>query len=424
MPKIRTYEQMVALADPSLRILFYADDSEFETGKYRLSRLQAALERASMRVDVVSRESGVMIDRQLLARYDEVWFFLRSHDGRELQADECEALRAWMDAGNGVLITGDHAELFGGVPVGLGAPVGRLVPRAGNLRAWGSGPGPDRGHSVDTIEISGEAGVAGDPQQDGAPQRLILPMQANLKRHPIFQGSDGRLLDRFPDHMHEGAVRIAPLDWAGEPLPVVVARGLDHWRAQCFDLMVAWDGHESPGGPKGRILADSSWHHYVDFNVAAIAEQGGDTWDKIQELYVNQAIWLAPPRVQLARYGAAMRRVAAALARESTADPRALGVQAIRELARELPGVLFAELLPTLSDGTIVSSEGIGLPGIDLHLVSAYMRRYQRAQLGAPPAATTTVLAEAVSSYRSELERLRGRWEEFARTAAPTEAVA
>lgn len=402
--------QMLARGETGIRVLFYLDDEQFATGNYQLSRLKAALERRSMRVELRSRVAGAAITGPLLAEYDEVWFFLRSLAGKPLAAEESEALRAWMDAGHGVLVTGDHCESYAGEWLGLGAPVGRAIPRAGKLRAWGKGPGTERVDSLDSVEIDGPAGPLDEPQRDGAPQRLILPVLADSRRHPIFHGRGGRLLDRLPDHMHEGALRIASQDWAGEPLPVVIARGVDHWRAQCFDLMAAWDGHASPGGAKGRIVADSSWHHYVDFNLATIADAGGEAWDKIQELYSNLAVWLAPPRIKLAQCGAALREVAGVLLEEKVVEPRALGVQALRLLARLLPGARFAELVPILSGGAIAAAERDGLPGLDVHVVSAYVRRYQRDMQGlesvgpAPP-----VFAEALASYVAEIDRLRGR---------------
>lgn len=407
----KVYEQMLVRGETTIRVLLYLDDEQFATGNYQLSRLKAALERRSMRVEVRSRVAGVTITGPLLADYDEVWFFLRSLAGPPLAAEESEALRVWMDAGNGVLVTGDHTESFAGEWLGLGAPVGRAIPRAGKLRGWGKGPGTERVDSLDSVEIDGPAGPLDERQRDGAPQRLILPVLADSRRHPIFHGRGARLLDRLPDHMHEGAVRIAAADWAGEPSPVVIARGVDHWRAQCFDLMVAWDGHVSPGGAKGRILADSSWHHYVDFNLATIAEAGGEAWDKIQELYCNQAVWLAPPRIKLAQCGAALQEVAAFLLEEKVVDARALGGQALRLLARQLPGARFAELVPMLAGGASLPSEG-GLPGLDVHLVSAYVRRYQRDMQGleAVGDAGPTVFVEALGSYVAEIDRLRGRY--------------
>ncbi|MBL8976691.1 MAG: hypothetical protein JNK56_39190, partial [Myxococcales bacterium] len=133
-------------------------------------------------------------------------------------------------------------------------------------------------------------------------------------------------------------------------------------------------------------------------------------WDKIQELYSNLAVWLAPPRTKLAQCGAALREVAGVLLEEKVVEPRALGVQALRLLARLLPGARFAELVPILSGGAI-AAERDGLPGLDVHVVSAYVRRYQRDMQGlesvgpAPP-----VFAEALASYVAEIDRLRGRY--------------
>ena len=122
---------------PRLRILFYTDDPrislhqdvtshDHEFGVRILHDLLIQAAAAENLIDV----SITLVDRHepsngahrfsadLLADYDEVWFFTArwepntaDNPSRELDDDEVDALAEWMTDG-GVLITGDHANLF------------------------------------------------------------------------------------------------------------------------------------------------------------------------------------------------------------------------------------------------------------------------------------------------------------------------
>ena len=258
----------------------------------------------------------------LLAGYDQVWFFgveqcnLPWAPENELTDDEVKALRSWMDAGGGVLMTGDHSNPrpFMADPnldsnVNLGRALGHRVPRAGQLRRWEGLPTAnvadshntqvgDGVHSLDDLTL----------QDDAIPQQLILrkysvgwhfvPWLRRYRPHPLFCGRGGPI-DVFPDHMHEGQLEIPAslpaADWpsgpAGQPAPEIVASGTDKRDGAVYGVASAYDG---AAAGVGRIVADSTWHHYFNINLVGFGADPA-VQEKIADYFVNLAVWLSPP---------------------------------------------------------------------------------------------------------------------------------
>src|ERR1700722_357413 len=143
-----------------------------------------------------------------------------------------------------------------------------------------------------------------DDQSDDIPQEIKFP-EGSV--HPILRGPSGAV-HRFPDHMHEGEVvtTLAPnvTEYPSksdvQPLPHVIATGVvsgghgtevdrktcDHENFESDDqpseakeigILCAYDGW--PAGV-GRIVTDSSFHHYLDINL--IGDPCGQTADRRQ----------------------------------------------------------------------------------------------------------------------------------------------
>lgn len=278
--------------------------------------------------------------------FDEIWFFglhqtnletfsLGTFLGgpkSELFEDEVEALSDWMkikadgSGGGGVLITGDHSEKVlatmgpasfercSGTPsttesLGLGRAIGRCVPRAGQMRGW-EGPPGSRADRFSTIADSGF-------EADGIPQRLFLePVNASGdpdpdgQPHPLFMYKSGQFIRVFPDHVHEGAVVLPteeqfqdhdlwPIGQNGEQTrPQVVAVGTNSMTHGPLNIIATYNGDLCE---RGRIVADSTWHHYFNLNLAALPHPSaiGTDSDKIGQFYANLAIWLAPRRKRI-----------------------------------------------------------------------------------------------------------------------------
>ena len=292
------------------------------------------------------------LTRDVLEKYDEVWFFGRGmrdnlhYDptigGPEnvLTQEEVEALRHWMNYG-GVLMTGDHANNAPspGAPtqlIGLGAALGMRVPRAGSLRSWFGPPASTDTNISTLVQRRREVASVFDDQSDATPQ-TIQPALSRLfpeRYHMLFvghSGSHGQLINVFPDHMHEGKLTLPDPDtsppevlaqWPTlhgfRPLPEVAATGwariADRDPLVPHELVAAYDGDQ---GGVGRIVADSTWHHYMNTNLVGFRDANrivpgqpiprfrDDTLIRLRDYYRNLAVFLAPrsTRVSMLNHG-------------------------------------------------------------------------------------------------------------------------
>lgn len=276
------------------------------------------------------------------APFDQVWFFglhkVSKKDftlgvgggGPESELDEREvyALRTRMDAGLGVLMTGDHAEApppdaLPSAPdapcprtfdpktyLGLGRALGNCVPRAGLLRDWEGPPttNPRDRNDTQVVTFGTDDNSQLSFQSDRVPQQLILRTFNERGRsvlegrpHPLFFYRQGRAIQLYPDHQHEGSVVIPddfpknlwPEKGGFQPKPRVVAYGLDKRNGRRLKLVAAYDGD---GAGVGRIVADSTWHHYFNVNLENFQHPGADgtATDQIGQFYRNLAFWLSP----------------------------------------------------------------------------------------------------------------------------------
>ncbi len=349
--------QLVA-EKPTIKILLYTDDPRSITDGTKLLGLSSMIERlqahaptfADLSIKWVSRSSrndihadnrlNLVLEREVAETqvpFDEIWFFglhqanteseriplgiSRGGPNSELDEAETEALRRWMEinddgtGGGGVLMTGDHNNRApanrlpgrNGSPVitndtllGLGRALGGSVPRAGELRRWIGPPSALRDDSFSTIASTGF-------QTDRIPQKLKHQRfnaagapDPTGKEHPLFYYRGDELITVFPDHAHEGALIIPdvsdPNVWpggSGKPIPQVIAFGEDRVHGRQVDLLTAYDG-DAAG--VGRIVADSSWHHYLNINLAGFPHPAPvpSESDMIGQFYGNLAVWLAP----------------------------------------------------------------------------------------------------------------------------------
>lgn len=265
-----------------------------------------------------------------------------------------------MNSGRGLFATGDHAR--------LGRGLGGFVDRARNMRHWADfGPGAgDEVNGPGQVSMAGvnrndsnaagrDVGYQFSDQSDDVPQTLQLKLYHSPVRllseerypHPILCSPLGRI-DVFPDHPHEGEVKEPEdlgltcrdgspeypprTDGSGQEVPEVIAWGqvaagntasATAGRpgnklptvAHRFAVLAAYDGHRAN---VGRVVTDSTWHHFVNVNLIGIFEGGiFDDFNrrgedpskhtgflaspdgqahlaKIRHYYVNTAVWLAP----------------------------------------------------------------------------------------------------------------------------------
>lgn len=296
-----------------------------------------------------------------LTAYDELWLFGyagTNGGGPSISDDEVRAIAAFMESGCGVLATGDHA--------GLGSLMCGKIPRVRSMRKW-YGPGEadipvgaptnwpgSTGDRADTLVQGKDGSWDFDNQSDDLPQVLSFP---NGVVHPILSGSSGPI-NQFPDHMHEGEVLgfggvTGPglrtpwklddqLTFSGQmfveyptinghqEVPNVIATGqvqgghptfVENTGRPCesrffndpsittakqINTLSVYDGHVVG---VGRIITDSSFHHYLDLNTIGDPCSNGDkvsgfgtlqgtpVLQALQEYWVNAAKWLAGPQV-------------------------------------------------------------------------------------------------------------------------------
>ena len=382
--------EQLSAGRPKIKILLYTDDPQVSTtnkfGEFlglgsmieRLNEHAPAFADLEIKWESRSSDNSHHADNKIndvLKReaentgqpFDEIWFFglhqantekfslgaFRGGPNSELDLEEVKELEKWMGTkdgapGGGVLITGDHANASPpkliatpGSPcgdtsasasyLGLGRAIGRCVPRAGLLRRWEGPPTHRAQDSYNTIGISGF-------QMDRTPQKLHLrnvnldgDPDNNGQPHPLFFFAPGQFIDSFPDHAHEGAVVIPPLGEAwptgpkGQTKPHVVALGIDPRNDQTLNIIATYNGDLAG---VGRIVADSTWHHYMNLNLSGFPHPApkGSVSDQIGQFYANLAIWLAPrnKRIQMAR-AMCWQLAQYTLLLEEQGDPESIG---------------------------------------------------------------------------------------------------
>ena len=300
--------------------------------------------------------------------YDQIWFFGFNSGNSQvgspplaLTDDELEIVYRWMnETRGGVLAMGDHDT--------LGEALCHRFPRVRNMRKWTLADGvpdnlgPDRhdtnlkGHDYGPTGVDESAQYSFDDESDDVPMKLRLRWYHHhgcthkhhfhhhwhhfLRRspHPVFCGTDG-VIKIFPDHPHEGEV-VVPAnlndspgfnayshreypDFGGSPKsPEIIAWARvqdDHTdendvskgaaNGKEFGAVGAYNGHCVS---VGRVIVDSTWHHWFDVNLTGRPVLSGSTdlrkhdgfndtaagqqaLAKIKNFYRNVAIWLSPP---------------------------------------------------------------------------------------------------------------------------------
>jgi hypothetical protein len=189
-------------------------------------------------------ESLVAIDR---SPFDQIWLFaVDAGDG--LDEAECAALTRFRSGGRGLLLTRDHQDLGSSI-CNIGGIGAAHYFHSHNLD-------PDRSrHTRDDRQAADIDWPNYHSGQNGQYQRIRI--QGDI--HPLLQRADGAPIEWFPAHPHEGSVG-APA--GGDGNARVVATGTSRTTGRDFNLIVALEGDEK----SGRGIAESSFHHFCDYN--------------------------------------------------------------------------------------------------------------------------------------------------------------
>ena len=227
--------------------------------------------------------------------FDELWLFAVD-TGNGLTVADCEGITRFRQSGGGILTTRDHQDL-GSSLCTLGG-----VGRAHFFHT--RHPEPDETRHTrddqDTKTISWpnyHSGSNGDYQK-------VTPVEPV---HELLLNPDSAsgAIEWFPAHPHEGGVGVPE----EEEHARVIATGVSQVTRRPFNLIVAFDrASDRAGNTLGRGIAESSFHHLVDYNwdiakgcPGFVEEPPGDEIARdpqrlidIKTYVRNAALWLAP----------------------------------------------------------------------------------------------------------------------------------
>ncbi len=229
------------------------------------------------------------------SEFDELWLFAVDA-GNGLNDADCQGITRFRQRGGGILTTRDHEDL-GSSLCTLGG-----VGRAHFFHTRHRNPDESRHvrDDQDTETISWpnyHSGSNGDYQK-------VVPVEPT---HELLlnPGNASGLIEYFPAHPHEGEVGVPD----GEEHARVIATGVSQVTGRQFNLIVAFErARDQHGNSLGRAVAESSFHHLVDYNwdvakgcPSFLCEPPGDQIrrepEKLGDIktYVNNlARWLAP----------------------------------------------------------------------------------------------------------------------------------
>jgi len=227
--------------------------------------------------------------------FQQLWLFAVDA-GSGLSQEDCRGITRFHQQGGGILTTRDHQDL-GSSLCTLGG-----VGRAHYFHS--QNPDPDQSRNVrddqktsDILWPNYHSGSNGDYQTITP----VGPVHELLKKPDNASG----VIEFFPAHPHEGSVG-APGD---EDRARVIATGVSQSTGRDFNLIVAFEGRDdSHGNRLGRAIAQSSFHHLVDYNwdtskgcPSFVMEPPGDEiardphrLNDIKTYVSNVAKWLSP----------------------------------------------------------------------------------------------------------------------------------
>jgi len=206
------------------------------------------------RVTARDRENLSNGDDRILAKldesdFDQLWLF-GVDVGNGLTSGDCTAITRFHQRGGGIMTTRDHQDL------GISFCTLGGIGDANHFHSKNPELDPSR-HKIDDTESPNitwpnyHSGANGDFQR----------VQATDPLHPVMKNSKNRSgrIETLPAHPHEGAVSVP----RGESKRArVIATGKSKLTGAPFNIAIAFEANG-----KGRALVDSSFHHFLDYNL-------------------------------------------------------------------------------------------------------------------------------------------------------------
>ena len=284
----------------------FAEDN-WHIGRFSLLRDELAAQKdkkGAPLFDVTTRDREVdaagndpvlsTLDR---SEFDELWLFAIDN-GEGLSVPDCQGITRFRQRGGGILATRDHQDL--GISLCTLGGIGRAHffhtkhPEPDSSRHV-----PDDKYTTSISWPNYHSGANGDYQTIA----VTFP-------HEVLRRNDSAddLIEFFPAHPHEGAVGVPE----GEEHARVIATGQSKVTGRPFNLIVAFESsRDQHGNTLGRGLAESSFHHLVDYNwdtrlgcPSFVEEAPGDGYQRnpqaledIKTYVSNVAVWLSGTQV-------------------------------------------------------------------------------------------------------------------------------
>src|SRR3989441_5560826 len=247
-----------------------------------------------------NRESDAGADDPVLGTldrsdFDELWLFAVDI-GDGLTAADCRGITRFRQRGGGILATRDHQDLGSSICTIGGVGAAHFF-HSQHLDPDESQRASDDQETPSISWPNGNSGSNGDYQRISA----VEPVH-ELLRYPA---SSSGLIEFFPAHPHEGAVGVPQ----SERHARVIATGTSQTTGRPFNLAVAFErSRDEDGNNLGRAVAESSFHHFVDYNwdidrgcPSFVPEppSGGikrepNKLEHVKRYVRNLALWLAP----------------------------------------------------------------------------------------------------------------------------------
>jgi hypothetical protein len=219
----------------------------------RFSLLAEELRKAGHEVMARNRENSQedpVLSRLDTEEYDQLWL-MAVDVGDGLGPGEASGIVRFRERGGGVLTARDHQDL-GSSLRGLGS--------IGELNHFHT-ENPDsigQRDDLDNLEISWpnfHSGANGNYQRAFGEE----PIHELLRTTTTPSGQ----IEWFPAHPHEGAVVVPPKNSFARS----VASGRSAVTGRTFNLAVSLEGERtSDGRLMGRVVAESTFHHFADLN--------------------------------------------------------------------------------------------------------------------------------------------------------------
>lgn len=263
--------------------------------------------------------------------FDQVWLFGINSSASGLPEAERTVVENYMNGGGGLFATGDHGS--------LGSALCGNISRVKDMRHWAHTPA---GSTDSTSEVSmigtkrndtnrprsGDATSRFfDNQSDNLPQTIAVRTFGSGQPHPLLSIRTSLrpsgIIDIMPDHPHEGECKHeTSFTVNGITIPTQIiatsfvlggsttnggnAGGKALTDPHCFPSIAVWDGRPANAG---RIVIDSTWHHFVNVNLNGVGSQGPSftpndlagqqsglttaDFNVIRQYYMNIALWMS-----------------------------------------------------------------------------------------------------------------------------------